>query len=291
MPNAVYASGALDEPDNGPGEIEVDDDGAILEVLPLAENVRRDQDAQLVGWFDFVALFVADRAEPPGERRRIVGIPGDVAYGGDFSFLKLRRQVGGGVRELGEHQHLIAWVDLSDKPIQGKEFGVSIRVPVGTDLEDSEQFFRIASQSLNERIGREQRRCQPIEALFQCRRVFAVNQGGALAEILFGAQGVGFDLGVLRFADERLVAGGGAVIIGIARVENFGVLRADWNGEAVFKGMEEDVIPKNVAFHGEKEGVSAAFEPLKQIGAAEAHQAAAGAGQVLQGARLGLRGR
>jgi hypothetical protein len=86
LPNAVYAAGALDEPDNRPGQIEVDDDGAVLEVLPLAEDVRRDEDAQLIGRFDFVALFVAHRAEAPSQRRRIIGLPGHIAYGDDFSF-------------------------------------------------------------------------------------------------------------------------------------------------------------------------------------------------------------
>ena len=43
LANAVDAACPLNEPDDGPGEVEVDDDGAVLKVLALAEDIGRKQ--------------------------------------------------------------------------------------------------------------------------------------------------------------------------------------------------------------------------------------------------------
>ena len=48
LPDAVHAAGALDEPDDRPGQVVVDDDVAVLEVLPFGEDVRGDQDVDRV---------------------------------------------------------------------------------------------------------------------------------------------------------------------------------------------------------------------------------------------------
>ena len=67
-----------------------------------------------------------------------------------------------------------------------------------------------------------------------------------------------------------------------AGVEQPGVLRADGQRLAVLDGVEEDVVAQDVALDGLDEGLAAAFQPLEQVRAAEAHQPLAGAGQVLQ---------
>ena len=68
LADAVHAAGALDKPDDRPGQIVIDDDGAVLEVLAFAEHVGGDQDAKFVLRGNLVALVVADRAESPRQR-------------------------------------------------------------------------------------------------------------------------------------------------------------------------------------------------------------------------------
>ena len=46
--------------------------------------------------------------------------------------------------------------------------------------------------------------------------------------------------------------------------------------------MEEDVVAQDVPLDRLQEGLPAALQPLEEVGAAEAHQALAGAGEVLQ---------
>ena len=49
LADAIYPPGALDEADDGPGQVVVHDDGAVLQILAFAEHVRGDQDANLLG--------------------------------------------------------------------------------------------------------------------------------------------------------------------------------------------------------------------------------------------------
>ena len=46
--DAVDAAVALDQADRVPGQVVVDDDAAVLEVLPLGENVGADEDVDLL---------------------------------------------------------------------------------------------------------------------------------------------------------------------------------------------------------------------------------------------------
>ena len=43
LPDAIDAAGALDDPDDGPRQVVVDDDVAVLKVLSLREHVGRDE--------------------------------------------------------------------------------------------------------------------------------------------------------------------------------------------------------------------------------------------------------
>ena len=61
------------------------------------------------------------------------------------------------------------------------------------------------------------------------------------------------------------------------------------SGQALLDGVQEDEVPQDVPFDGQDEGMAAALQPLEEIGAAEAHEARAGAGQV--GQHLGFVGR
>ena len=72
LADSVDAPGPLDKSDDGPREVEVNDDCAILEVLPFAQDVRRHQDAKLLGGRDPVTLAVTHGAEAPGVARRVL---------------------------------------------------------------------------------------------------------------------------------------------------------------------------------------------------------------------------
>ena len=48
LTDAVDAAGALNQPDDRPGQIVVDDDRGVLKVLPFAQHVGRDQDSQFI---------------------------------------------------------------------------------------------------------------------------------------------------------------------------------------------------------------------------------------------------
>ena len=48
LADAIHAARALDQADDGPRQIVVDDDGAVLQVLAFAQDIGGDQHAQLV---------------------------------------------------------------------------------------------------------------------------------------------------------------------------------------------------------------------------------------------------
>ena len=55
LPDTIHATGPLDESNDGPRQVIVDDDGAVLKVLAFAEDIGRDQDAQFVLRLDTIA--------------------------------------------------------------------------------------------------------------------------------------------------------------------------------------------------------------------------------------------
>ena len=67
LADTVHTAHALDQPDYGPGQVVVDDDGAVLKVLAFAQDVCCDEDAEFIFRLDSVALLVACRAKAPGE--------------------------------------------------------------------------------------------------------------------------------------------------------------------------------------------------------------------------------
>ena len=48
LADAVHSAGALNQPDDRPGQVEVHNNGTILKVLALAEDVGRQNDAEFV---------------------------------------------------------------------------------------------------------------------------------------------------------------------------------------------------------------------------------------------------
>src|ERR1019366_5825087 len=82
LPDTVHAARTLDEPDDGPRQIVVHDDGRVLEILAFAQNIRGDDDAQFSRWRDVIRFFrvtglIAFRAEAASKGGRVFGIAGD----------------------------------------------------------------------------------------------------------------------------------------------------------------------------------------------------------------------
>ena len=63
LSNSIHASGALDQPDDGPWQIVVHDHVTILEVLTFAKHIGRDQHPQLMLRLYHIAFLVALGAE------------------------------------------------------------------------------------------------------------------------------------------------------------------------------------------------------------------------------------
>ena len=78
LPDAVHAARALDQTDNGPGQIEVHDDGGVLEVLSFAQDIGGDENAEFLGGGNFLARLVAFRTEAAGESGGVFGVVGDI---------------------------------------------------------------------------------------------------------------------------------------------------------------------------------------------------------------------
>ncbi len=115
LADPVDAAGSLDQTDDGPGKVVIDDDRPILKVLALAQNIRCHQHSQLPVDRHLVALAVAVRAETPGDLRRVVSITGDPRHSVDPTGFELILQVDHRVRELSEDDHLLFGVLAGDK--------------------------------------------------------------------------------------------------------------------------------------------------------------------------------
>ena len=129
LPYAVNAARTLDEPDDGPGQVVVDDDVAVLEVLALAEHVGGDEDAKLLIRVSLPRTPVAFRAESPCQPGGVVGVAGDARHGLHASALELRFEVVNRVGELGEDQHLLVRERLRQEVVERVELRVVGRVP------------------------------------------------------------------------------------------------------------------------------------------------------------------
>ncbi|OQC24336.1 MAG: hypothetical protein BWX70_02639 [Verrucomicrobia bacterium ADurb.Bin070] len=185
LADTVDAARALDEPDDGPGQIEVDDDGAVLEILALAEHIGREDDPQFVFTGHFVAFAVADRAETVSDGGRVFRVAGDSFERREPSGLKLLAQIVDGVGKLGEEQDFVRRVPVFQKGQQGLELGVAGGVPAARVLEHLHQGLGVFQQVFRE-IGRKQLGLQPFETAAELGGIGVVNVRGSGAEFLFG---------------------------------------------------------------------------------------------------------
>ena len=131
LADAVYPAGALNEPDDGPGQVEVHDGIAVLKVLAFRQHIGTDQHADLVGLRH--VLVVGTWRELAGHRIGVCGRAGSHREVDHAALAQFAPQVAGGVGKLGEHQHLVFGVRLGHELSQLGQFAVTrcIPCPVG----------------------------------------------------------------------------------------------------------------------------------------------------------------
>ena len=129
LADAVDTAGALDDPDDRPRQVVVDDDVGVLEVLALGQDVGGDQDVDRVRRPACVRLprraGGCSRARSGGRwrlgrRSRRYASP----TFGDAGVLQRLRDVLGGVGVLGEDEHLLARVVVAEQVDEGVDLGV-----------------------------------------------------------------------------------------------------------------------------------------------------------------------
>ena len=322
LADAVHAAGALDQADDRPRQVVVHHDGAVLQVLALAEHVGGHQHAQLVVRRDAVFPAVASRAETPREARGVFRVPRGRPHPRHAARPKLPFQIAHRVGELGEDQNLPFGVLLHEQLFQGAELGVVRRPPRAEPDEELDQRRRVGRQVPAEG-GVEMAGGEPAEPTLVSVAEARVNPRGPRAKIFrgpgrrgpgrrgrrrrrgfFGPLPVrveqaagrlgpgrrGF-FGLLPVRVEQAAGRCLRVFIGKLRVEQTRVRRSDGERQPVFDGVQEHEVPQHVAFDREQEGVAAALQALEQVGAAEPHQAPAGARQVVQHPGFGRRRR
>ena len=291
LANAVDASGALDQANDGPGKIEVHDDAAVLEVLALAQDIRRKQHTQFVLGCDLVPLLVALGAEAPGVARRVFRVAGHSRAALQAARPQLLIEVAHGIGELREDDDLVLGVLRGQELVQGGELVIPLRVPVAALRQDLHEPGGVVTQIRGQRRD-EEVRAQPSKAALELCRVQRIHGRRPLPEVVFCTQARSLASRARRVVLilEQFGAGVGIihVCIVVAGVQQPGVLCAYGQRQALVDGVEEDVVAQGVARDGLLKHLATAFEALEEVGAAEAHQAFTGPRQVLNDLVFGL---
>ena len=161
LAKAIHPARALNQPDDGPRQVVVHHDGAILQVLPFAEHVGGDEHAQLV--LHRVRLAVAAGAEAPRELGGVGGVAGRGGHARQLAGSELALQITHGVRELSEHQDLGAAMRFAQQRFQSAQLRIRGGVPIASLREHADELFGVAQQRLAQ-IAAEVLRRHPAEA-------------------------------------------------------------------------------------------------------------------------------
>ena len=167
LADAIHAARALDEADDGPRQIEVHDDGGVLEVLAFAEHIGGDQHAEFLGGRNvvgrtFVPRLVAFGAEPAGVAGRFFGVAGDAGHLLEPARLQLFRKVGHGVGELGEDEDLLAGMFFGQQFVEFGQLVVLVGLPLAGEFEDGEKPLGVLLEMLG-KVFDEDVGAQPVE--------------------------------------------------------------------------------------------------------------------------------
>ena len=230
----------------------------------------------------FVPRLVAFGAETAGVAGWLFGVAGDAGHLLEPARLQLVREVGHGVGKLGEDEDLLAGMFFRQEFVEFGQLVILVGLPVAREFEDGEKplgvLLEMLSKVFDKNVG-----AQPI-------KIAGVLGAERLVARCSGFGKIGQDLAVISVGScrglVRAKEGAVAVVVVGAGVEQRGVLRADGQRQAILQRVQKDVVAQDVAAHGEQERVAAAFEPLEKIGAAEADETLAGAGEVFPSPRL-----
>ena len=101
LADAVHTASPLDQADDGPGQVIVDHDRCILQVLAFAQYVGGDEDVEFLVGRNLRALVVALGAEAPGELCRVFRVAGHAGEATDPTSLQLCGQGSALCRQTG----------------------------------------------------------------------------------------------------------------------------------------------------------------------------------------------
>ena len=135
----VYATRALYQTYDGPGQIIIDHDEAVLQVLTLGKNVRGDQHTQFVFELYLLTAVVAHRAEPPCQFGGIGILSRCHCQPRNPPRCQLLAQIARRIRELREYQRLIVGAIFRQQFTQCGQLAVMIRFPDGAFRQDFQE--------------------------------------------------------------------------------------------------------------------------------------------------------
>ena len=274
LPDAVHAARALDEADDGPGEVVVHHDVGVLQVLALRQHVRRHHHARLA--------LERDRRHVVGDGREAVHLADDVVRRAvhlgdvrDAARLELFGDVAGGVGVLREHEHLLVPVLPRDEAFEGVQLLVLGRTPLAALGEHVHDDPVVLPQRGGER-------------LLEVRRADPLHRGGGVRhEVVVGVlAGLRVHGRLGRDGEQRLA---GRVLVLVDPVADVGVGRAHRQVETFLDRVEVHGVAHGVAVERHEEGHAAGVHALVEAAAAEPHHALARAREVVENLLL-LRG-
>ena len=282
LPDAVHAAGSLNQADNGPRQVVIHDDGAVLKVLPFAQDVGGDEDAEFGAVRHEIVFFVALRTEAPRQLRRVCRVAAHGLHPRHAARRKLFLQIAHRVGELGKDENFAVRVRTCEQVFQCAEFHVLCRLPLTEPDQQVPERFGIGHEVFVQ-VFREVVRGQPAEPPLVCAGNERVGRRGTGTEVFFGFQRVGpfglfvfFTFFIVRFLED-VTACAFRVFIEIMRVQEPRVRWSDGERQIVLDGVEKDEVPEDVPLHRKQERVTAAFESLEEIGSAEPLESLAGA--------------
>ncbi len=139
LPDAVHPAGTLDQADNGPGKIKIDDDGTVLKVLAFRKDVGGNQNAEFIFRSDPITFVIGFGTEAPGETGRVFGLSCYLGQSSNTTSMQLGLQITGRIGKLGKDQDFFFRMVFSEKFIEGHKLGIFVRVPLPATQKQIEQ--------------------------------------------------------------------------------------------------------------------------------------------------------
>lgn len=124
LADTIHAPRPLDEPDDRPGQVVIDDDCAILKVLAFRKYIGGNEHAEFVAGGYLFALTVRFGRKAPNDLGRIQAFARSFVYARDAPRNELAFQVARRIGEPGEDQWFFLAVAVCDQFAQFRQFGV-----------------------------------------------------------------------------------------------------------------------------------------------------------------------